>query len=340
MKKRSVQIILAILVAAGGLYLALGNVKLDAVAAELQEAQWGWIALTVLLVLLTLVIRAQRWRILLGRQHSLPDTFGLIGIGYLISGILPLRLGDPARAVAASLRGPVTAVGALSTVIVERALDMLLVVLMLLVTLPFVTGIQGYLETTTVGGGLSSDLVLMLSGGLSLVLLVSFALVAFFPGRVEALVVRLLTRVGIVDPEPWVRPLRSLLEGLAPLRSPREGLAIILWSLLLWLVTGAYFTVGLRAFTPDAGFLQGTVATWASAFGMIFPAPGGIGAFHYAVTQSLNLGFALPEETALAYATVLHGVAYVMGIVVGALALVIWGMSLSELGRRSQEIAG
>jgi hypothetical protein len=29
-----------------------------------------------------------------------------------------------------------------------------------------------------------------------------------------------------------------------------------------------------------------------------------------------------------------------MGIVVGALALVIWGMSLSELGRRSQEIAG
>ncbi len=340
MKKRTIHILLALLVAAGGLYLALRNVDLAEVGQELQQAQWGWVGLTVLLVLLTLVIRAQRWRILLGRQHSLPETFGLIGTGYLISGILPLRLGDPARAVAASLRGPVTAVGALSTVVVERALDMLLVVIMLLITLPFVAGLQGYLEATTVGAGLSSGLVLLVTGGLSLVLLVAFVLLAFFPERIERWVLRLLTRVGIADPDPWMRPVRHLLEGLAPLHSPREGSAIMFWSLLLWLVTIAYFAVGMRAFTPDASFLRGTVVTWASALGMIFPAPGGIGAFHYAVTQSLNLGFGMEAATALAYATVLHGIAYVMGIVVGALALISWGISLGELGRRSQEIAG
>lgn len=340
MKKRILQIVVALIVAGGGLYLALRNVDLAQVAQEMEQAQWGWIGLCALLLLSTLFIRAQRWRVLLGGHFSLTESFGLIGIGYLISGILPLRLGDPGRAVAASLRGPVSAVGALSTVVVERALDLLLVVLLMLSTLPFVAGLQDYLGTTTVGGGISSNVLLVVSGVVSLGVLVIFALIAFYPRKVELFVAGVLRRLGVVEAERWLRPLRSLLDGLAPLRSPKQALAIILWSVLLWLVTATYFAVGMRAFTPEASFLKGMVATWSSAFGMIFPAPGGIGAFHYAVMQSLNLGFGVREDLGFAYATVLHGIAYIMGIAFGALTLVSWGISFRELGRRSQEIAG
>jgi hypothetical protein len=336
--KKILQVVLALTVVAGGLYFALRNVNLAEVGRELRQADWRWVGLTALLLFVTLLIRAQRWRILLGRAPSLPEAFGLIGVGYLISGILPLRLGDPARAVAAGLRTPVSTFAALSTVVVERALDLLLVVLMLVVTLPFVPGLQAYLQASSTGGSFSNSLLVILSGVASLSLLVVLALVALYPQRVESFVLWTLTGVRVREPERFLRPLHKVLEGLVALRSPREGLAVLLWSVVLWAVTAAYFATALRAFTPQATFLQATVTTWASAFGMIFPAPGGIGSFHYAVQQSLNLGFGVGKELGLAYATVVHGVAYVTGIVVGAGALTLWGISLGQLNARSQAL--
>ena len=123
MKKRAFQVILTLLLSAAALYVALRGISFADVGEALAQVDWGGMIIALVLILGTLVIRAQRWRVLLGRTVSLPDAFGLIGIGYLISGVLPLRAGDPARAVGASLRGPISALAALSTVVVERVLD-------------------------------------------------------------------------------------------------------------------------------------------------------------------------------------------------------------------------
>lgn len=341
MKKKGVQITVTLILSALALYVALKGVKFGEVAGALRQVNPGWILVTAALIFLTLLIRAERWRILLGRKVSLWDAFGLINIGYLVSGVLPMRAGDPARAVAASLRGPVSPLAALSVVVVERVLDMVLIIFMMLGTLPYVEGIRTFVTTGNVNG-VSNQLAITLSGVMALGLLAVFMAIAFFPGLVEKIVRWILEKLHIGDPERWLRPLRSMLDGLAVLRSPREGLAIILWSLALWVVTPAYFWTVMQAcsaFLPSGNYaLQSIVATWASAFGMIFPAVGGLGSFHAAVSAALSWGFGVSTDLGVTYAIVVHALPYLAGIILGAITLLVWGVSFKSLVSQAQTV--
>lgn len=341
MKKRSLQIIGTLIFSVLALYAALHGVDFAEVSAALHQVRWGWIVLTLMLILLTLVVRAQRWRILLGRKLSFRDTFGLINIGYLVSGVLPFRAGDPARAVAASARGPVSVIAALSTVVVERVLDMFLVVIMLVGTLPFVPGLRTYLAGGQLAGSLSYQLIIGLSGALALGLLVVFFLVALFPQKIEALARRVLELLHIPNPERWLRPVQHALDGLIALRSVRDGAAMLGWSVLLWIVTPLYFLTGLKAcpfLTAGDSVLKAAAVTWSSAFGMVFPATGGLGSFHFAVREALFWGFDIARESGLTYAVIVHALAYLTGIILGALTLLVWGISFKNLVSNAQQV--
>jgi glycosyltransferase 2 family protein len=338
--KRVLQITLTLVLSAVALYIALRGISFSDVGSALRQVDWLWVVVTLVLILGTLVIRATRWRILLGRTVSLQDSFGLIGIGYLISGVLPLRAGDPARAVGASLRGTISAIAALSTVVVERVLDLLVVVLILVGSLPFVPGLQTYLAAGQIGF-LSYNLVLALAGVLALGVLLVLVLIAVFPDVTEQIARRVLRFLHIGNADRWLKPLQSIIKGLDALRSPRDGLRIGLWSLALWGLTVAYFTTMMwacRGFIPSPSILKSVVATWSSAFGMIFPSTGGIGSFHFAVREALFWGFNIPRDLGFAYAVLVHALPYLTGIALGAFTLVYWGMSLRSLVNRGQEI--
>jgi uncharacterized protein (TIRG00374 family) len=340
-KKRILQITITLVLSVVALVIALRGIDFTDVGSALGRVDWLWAGFSLCLVLVTLVIRAVRWRILLGRATSLRDTFGLINIGYLISGVLPLRAGDPARAVGASLRGPISALAALSTVVVERVLDMLLIVLILLGTLPLVPGLQTYLAEGQVNAFLSYNVLLVLVSILALGILAGLILIAVFPDWTKRTARRILTVLGLRDPDRWLRPLDSILSGLGALRSPRDGLAIVLWSIVLWCVTALNFFAAMwacRGFLEGVTLVRSLVAMWASAFGMVFPATGGIGSFHFAVREALFWGFDVPRDLGFTYAVVVHALAYVTGIALGAMALVLWGMSPRSLIRRGQAL--
>jgi hypothetical protein len=166
-------------------------------------------------------------------------------------------------------------------------------------------------------------------------------LIAVFPTATEHLALRALLALRIRNTDRWLKPLRSILHGLTALRSAKDGLAIGLWSILLWATTAAYFATMMwasRAFLPDVSLLRSLVAVWASAFGMIFPAQGGIGSFHFAVKTALFWGFGIAEDLGFAYAVVVHALPYLSGIVLGVVALLFWGMSIKSLVNRGQRI--
>ncbi len=342
MKKRNLQIVATLVLSALALYVALRGVDFSEVRAALQQVQGGWLLVTLVLILVTLFIRAQRWRIMLGRKLSLRDTFGLINIGYLVSGVLPLRAGDPARAVAAATRGPVSVIAALSTVVVELVLDMFLIVIMLIATLPFVPGLRTYLAGGKLNGSFSFQGVILLSGILALGMLVMFVLVALFPHKVETLAQRILQTLHVPHPEHWLKPVQHALDGLMALRSIRESVALLLWSLALWIVTPLYFMTALCAcgpFLPPGNLpMKAFVVTWASAFGMVFPATGGLGSFHFAVREALFWGFNIARDPGFTYAVIVHAMPYLTGIVLGALTLLIWGISFKSLISNAQHV--
>ena len=165
-------------------------------------------------------------------------------------------------------------------------------------------------------------------------MLVVFVLLALIPERMESIVRQLLELIRIKKPERWLKPLHNILEGFTALSSARECLAVILWSLALWAVTALYFTTAMKAcetFIPESSLLRGTVAMWSSAFGMVFPATGGIGSFHFAVREALKWGFDIQRDMGFAFAVIVHAIPYLSGIILGAVNVLVWGMSLRSL---------
>ena len=122
------------------LYLALLGIDLPQVKLALSQAEYVYLIPAALAVLAGVVARSVRWQVLLGPGVSLERTFWVTGIGYLASNVLPFRLGDPIRAVVIGRGDSVSTVSALSTVVVERVLDMLTVVTLLAGLAPFIGG--------------------------------------------------------------------------------------------------------------------------------------------------------------------------------------------------------
>ena len=132
--KRS-QLVIGICVSAGALYLALRGVHWREVGTAAREANYALIAVAVVLLCLTVLLRALRWRVLF---HPLTDLnpwylFGSLNVAYLINNILPFNLGDFGRAYLLSELEGISATRSLSTLIVERLLDVVTLLMFLLV---------------------------------------------------------------------------------------------------------------------------------------------------------------------------------------------------------------
>jgi hypothetical protein len=90
-------------------------------------------------LLLGLVTRALRWQVLLNGSLVLHRAFSIMNVAYLVNGVLPLRLGEVARVyLTTRLPKPIPVLTTTSTIIVERLLDLLAVVM--LMSLALATG--------------------------------------------------------------------------------------------------------------------------------------------------------------------------------------------------------
>lgn len=327
MKRKNIQIIIVIICTLAGLYLALYNVDFSEVGSALQQARWGWVGLGALCMVVSFLLRAYRWNVLLDHKLPVLETFGLINIGYLVSDIFPLRAGDPARAVAASLRSPISTMAALSTVVVERTLDMITIGLIMVITLPFISGVSNAILPGFIGGGAA------------IAALVVLVLMARYPEKVESIARWFLERLPVLkkNPERWLKPLRGILDGLQALNSPQKGLRLALYSAGIWGSVIVYYVVLLNAFpqlTQDLTapyFLIAAVVTWATALGMTTPTQAGIGGYHVAARLALTLPFGAPLSLAATYGWLAWAISYVLGVVLGAVALISMGVSLKEI---------
>src|SRR4051812_24561624 len=119
--------------AAGLLVLFLYNVDLKGVAREIVRAQPVWLMVSLATMFVNLAIRAWRWQYLLEPigTASFANSFRATAVGFAASAVLPARAGEVIRPYFLSRRERVSATGAFATIILERVLDMLTVLLLL-----------------------------------------------------------------------------------------------------------------------------------------------------------------------------------------------------------------
>ena len=123
-------------VAGGLLYLAFRGVDLNKMVKSIAEANYGWLSVSVIVSLVAFVSRAYRWNLLiepLGYEPKLSSTGYSLMVGYLANLAVP-RLGEVSRCGSLSKAEKIPFNSLLGTVIVERVMDVICLIICLLLT--------------------------------------------------------------------------------------------------------------------------------------------------------------------------------------------------------------
>lgn len=282
-------------------------------------------------------IRALRWKVLLTPVK--PDTtlhsrFSAVAIGFMANNVLPARVGEFARAFAFSRLEPVSASAAFGTLVVERFMDGV-VMLVFLVGPVFLPGFP-------MGGALSSGfgaIALRLGVITVLVVLVALVLMALWPKQLLALVHRFSHLLPQAIATPVLDGLEAFLASFAIMRAPRLLLAAFAWSFFFWTFNAVSFWLGMLAFGIHTGPVSAIFTEAVVGFGVAVPsAPGFFGTFHFAARVALSDVYAVPEAQSLAFAFGYHFGGWVPITVIGLWYVWKLGFSLGEFGRAEERI--
>lgn len=326
------------------LYMALRGVDFEAVAEAFRTADYRWLAPLVVIAMGSHVLRAWRWQVLLealppepphtaSRLVSLKTSFYSVMIGYMVNYAAP-RLGEVARTANLSAREKLRFSSVFGTVVVERALDVVVMGGALLVTLLLLFDRLAFLDEWFIGPlrvqleHIPTGAWAALVGGLTAL------------GALACWVYRRAMRQessalrGFLQTS--VQPaLRSFKDGLLTLvRSPRRGVlacsTLGMWGCYLLM---AYLPLHMFGMTTsyELGLSEAWILMTLGAIGVSIPTPGGIGSYHYITIQALVYLFGVPEAPAASYAVLVHAVQLVLYTLVGGLCLALQGTSLRAL---------
>ena len=240
----------AVLLAIGVLILygLLKTVHPDQVITAIRGANPGWIAIGLAGYLAFIVIRGWRWHIILEASApaaTLADATAVTAIGFALNAVSPFKLGEFLRIGTIAPRARIGVGEATATVVLERVLD----VLALLVIALAAAAVAGGGSNSV---GLWSGVVVIAAASIAIGV-VAYLMVTYPRATLEVvnrIAARLPARVGaFVD-----RFAASVLKGFASLRSPGRLAAAGLLSVLIWLCIDVGLMACFRALTPQLSF--------------------------------------------------------------------------------------
>lgn len=314
-------IITALLV--GSLWFAVRDVDWGGLWNAVTEANLFWAVAAGLITMVAHLARAERWRHLIarGKDIRLVNAFSATMIGYFLNNIIP-RSGELVRPYVLAKREGRSASELLATVVVERLLDSL-TLLVILVGIIFIASDQltSLLRSIPAFADYEpTDLIVRL--GIPVVAIVAFLFIVIgtkLGDRIVELIARVL-------PERFGSKLRMLFlefkEGAKFTGGLSGMLSVVFWSGGIWFLYGLSLHFGVLAFGFDTTYGMGIgdsmVLLGVTAVGMaIAPTPGGFGVFHTFCRITLVSLYGVPVDQAVAFAFVIHFAQYMVVMVFG-----------------------
>jgi uncharacterized protein (TIRG00374 family) len=300
-----------------------------ALGGALRDARIVPLVGLVLSTIAVYTLRAWRWGDLLqplGRV-GMADLFSATMVGFA-SGLLVPRAGEIMRPWLVSRRYPIATSAGFATIILERLVD-LITVLVLFAVYVFVLPpppqqVEGRLTELLRLGGAAT-------GAVALGVLVFLLALHANADRVTALCERVLARAPRFVRDPASRLLHSFSSGLAVLRAPLPHLArIFLQSLAIWLLIALGFHLNHAAFGIQLPFHATFLLIAFLVVGVAIPTPGMVGGFHAFYLLALAEVFGVPRATAAAAAVSAHALS---NLPILGFGLVLLGREGLSLGR-------
>ena len=262
------------------------------IKTSIQQARHWLIIPAFLLLFLAHYSRAIRWKILmepLGYKPSTFNTFAAVMIGYLVNAGVP-RLGEVVKCTLLSRYEKVRADRLVGTIVMERAVDVVCLLLVFISALIFQGGFIGehlaarfssFFQDRT--GHTSIRKMIMV-----LVAIVGIVSIIFF----------VLKKFGHIDAVAKVKEvLRGIMHGLNSIRLVQHKGWFLFHTVLIWALYLSATTIGILALreTAHLGIGGGLTTLAVGSVGMIIT-PGGIGAYPLLVAKLMGW-YDLDEKT-------------------------------------------
>lgn len=298
------------------------------VGRALGQVHLGWVVITTAIALLTYLLRALRWGLILrpAGTTGAGQLFGCTAAGFATSAILPARAGELVRPLLLTARTRIPAAATLASILTERLLDGASVLIL------FSGGIL------VAGHSLPANHLELLRRAALLAgvgVVVAVALVVVLLRHREGAV----RRCARLSPARFRTRIESflghLMEGLAVLGNPVRLVEITLWSLGLWLVIGLQLVALAKAFGMPLSLPQAFIVIAVSVIGLAVPTPAGVGGFHTAIQIALTQLLGVAAATATAYALIHHAICFFPITIIGLAYMGATGLTLgraTELG--------
>lgn len=294
--------------------------ELHNIKEALLKADYSWLALSLVASGLSHYFRALRWKLLLkplNHPTKTSNTFFAVMVGYLANCALP-RLGEVTRCGILNRYEKVPFTEGFGTVIAERAMDMLCLVLIFFATLGLefdkIYGIADRLIFSFVAekmNKLADNQVFLLAAGVSIILLA--ALFFYFRQRIRSLFSGKVK--GLI---------KGLGEGLMSVKKVDQPVAFIMYTALIWLMYFLQVYLCFFAFdeTSSLSFMVAVVITVFGSLGVV-AVPGGTGAYQAIIIQILTMVYLISDTYSFAFAWAVWTAQILLILVLGAASLLL-----------------
>lgn len=323
-------------VTVGLLWWVLRDVSFAEVVAEVREADPWFMAAAVVAATFNFVLRALRWRVLLEPAHAgstLDQRFGATAAGIAANNLFPARVGELVRAFVLSRVAAFPLGACVGSLVIERVLDGLVLVSLLLMPLLLPSFPAGDPETAAFVRRAAILGSVIFAGG--------FLGMWLAARRPEAAVRAWEATLGRLVPErfgPRVSHLvRTFVEGLGAVRRLGVMFRAVGWTYLVWLTVGASIWFGMLAFDiTEPGFAGSLFVHSVMAFAVAVPStPGYVGVFEWGARVGLA-PWDIPPETIVSFATSYHILTFIPITLIGLWYLRKFGLKWSDVSSRAR----
>ena len=303
--------LLKIAISAGLIILLLTQIDIRAIAYELAGANGWWVLVTFLLFVSSIILRAERWKILLDAL-AIYVPLKLLSrwyfIGAFFNTLLPTGFGGDVVRMMYLAQYSKQAPSAVGTVILDRFLGILVLLGMGVLAIPFSRAeISIWVNLFILAAFLAA------AGGFWL--LRQERIVHWFQQRVFALLpTSFRTRIQNLD---WLKPLYVALQGYDRKTLAKALLASLIFN-LVWILVN--ITAGL-ALGVSASLVDYLVFVPLVSLALLLPSVGGIGVRELSYV-GLFTQIGVPGETAFAMSIIIYAVTVATGLIGGVFLLI------------------
>ncbi|MBP3773816.1 MAG: flippase-like domain-containing protein [Bacteroidaceae bacterium] len=322
--KKTLEIGLSFLLAAIILWWIYRDFPFSSVGHVLRhDIDWGWMLLSLLFGIFPQVLRGIRWRQALeplGERPRYRHCISAVYMSFAASLVIP-RIGEISRCATLHKTDGTPFSTALGTVVTERIIDSLLVLLIIGITFLFeIPAFYRFFQSI----GLNADSFFSTFSITGIIITIACACAVIAGGLYLAH--RLRTAHGIKD------TLARFGKGVASVRHVRSLPLYLLNTVLIWVCYFLHFYLAFYAFdfTSALGVHAGLLAFCMITLAVLVPTPNGAGPWHFAVKVVL-LQFGVGMENAILFALIAHALQTLLVVLLG-----LYGLLTISMGKHTK----